>query len=53
MVILQYLHRGKWVDCGEFYSDHLAWISLGGDDFNYRTIDRESGEVIVSKSSNL
>lgn len=31
MITLQYYNRGEWVNVGEWYSEHLAWISLGGD----------------------
>lgn len=27
----------------------IAWVSLGGDDYNYRTID-ENGNVLTDKS---
>ena len=50
MIKLQYFNGTDWVDCGRFGHDCLAWISLGGDDFNYRTID-ENGEVITDKSA--
>lgn len=50
MVTLQYFNGEKWVDCGNFGNENIAWISLGGDDFNYRTVDKESGEVLTDKS---
>jgi len=49
MIILQYFNGEKWIYCGEFCHDWIAWMSLGGDDFNYRTID-ENGVVVTDKS---
>mgnify|MGYP003636970136 CR=1 FL=1 len=46
MVKLQYFNGETWSDCGEFYSDRMAWVSLGDDNKNYRTVD-ESGSVIT------
>lgn len=28
----------------------MAWISLGGDDSNYRTVDADTGKVLTDKS---
>lgn len=50
MITLQYLSRGKWIDVGVFGNERIAWISLGGDDFNYRTVDKELGKVLTDKS---
>ena len=41
MITLQYFNSKEWVDCGNFGNEHIAWISLGGDDFNYRTVDKD------------
>jgi hypothetical protein len=49
MITLQYFNGSVWVDCGNFGHDRIAWVSLGGDDYNYRTID-EDGKVITDKS---
>lgn len=49
MVKLEYFNGKSWVACGEFANDKIAWISLGGDDLNYRTVDAE-GKVITDKS---
>ncbi|WP_372809450.1 hypothetical protein [Litorivivens sp.] len=48
MVNLQYFNGDEWIDCGDFHSEHIAWISLGGDDLNYRTVD-ENGKVLTDK----
>lgn len=50
MVKLQYFNGKKWVPCGEFASERNAWISLGCDNFNYRTVDAETGKVLTDKS---
>jgi len=49
MVTLQYFNGIEWVEWGKFGHDRMAWISLGGDDFNYRTID-SGGNVVTDKS---
>lgn len=49
MVKLQYYCENKQVDVSEWTNEAMAWISLGGDDFNYRTIDR-NGKVLTDKS---
>lgn len=46
MVRLEYFSNGEWIDCGEFHSERIAWISLGSDNLNYRTVDKETGEVL-------
>jgi hypothetical protein len=50
MITLQYLSRGKWIDVGVFGNERMAWISLGGDDLNYRTVDKELTKVLTDKS---
>lgn len=50
MVILQYFNGKQWVHCVNWQNEQLAWISLGGDDFNYRTVDAKSGDVLTDKS---
>jgi hypothetical protein len=49
MVTLQYFNGTEWSDCGEFHTNHIAWISLGDDNENYRTVN-ESGDVLTDKS---
>lgn len=36
----------------EFTNERIAWISLGSDDFNYRTVDDETGEILTDKTEN-
>jgi len=50
MITLQYFNGDKWIECGNFYEENLAWISLGGDDIGYRTVDKETGKVLTDKS---
>ncbi len=50
MIKLQYNNGNEWVDCGEFHNEIIAWMSLGGDDLNYRTIDSD-GVVLTDKSN--
>lgn len=50
MVLLQYFNGKDWIPAGGFANETSAWISLGGDDDNYRTVDQDSGEVLTDKS---
>ena len=49
MVTLQWFDGQKWVDTETWQNETLAWVSLGGDDYNYRTVD-ENGKVLTDKS---
>jgi len=49
MVILEYFNGESWEKVGEFGNERIAWISLGGDDQNYRTIDA-FGHILTDKS---
>lgn len=51
-VMLQYLNSdGEWVPAGgPFHSEWTAWVSLGGDDFNYRTVDANDYSIITDRS---
>lgn len=50
MVRLEYFNGKAWVPCGAFVNEHLAWISLGGDDKNYRTVDENTGKTLTDKT---
>ena len=51
MIKLEYFNGNEWVSAGDtWHSEAMAWISLGGDDYNYRTVDNETGEVLNDKS---
>jgi expansin (peptidoglycan-binding protein) len=46
---LQYFNGKKWVNVGRpFVYEHIAWMTLGGDDKNYRTVDAQ-GNVLTDK----
>jgi len=50
-VYLEYYNGKEWKPCsGDFHHEHIAWISLGGDDLNYRTVDINTGKVLTDKS---
>lgn len=49
MITLEYFNGKTWEPCGLFHTEEFAWISLGGDDRNYRTVD-DSGKVLTDKS---
>ena len=48
-IYLQYWNGKAWIPCGHFWSEFAAWISLGGDNRNYRTVDA-LGNVLTDKS---
>lgn len=51
MVNIEYFDGSKWVPAGgPFGNEKIAWISLGGDEFNYRTVDSSTGEILTDKS---
>jgi hypothetical protein len=50
MIRLEYFNGKEWVKAGEFFNENVAWISLGGDDINYRTVDSDTDEVLTDKS---
>ena len=53
MVNLEYFDGENWTNVvNNFYKEEIAWITLGGDDFNYRTVDSETGKVLTDKSEN-
>lgn len=49
MILLQYYNGKEWVLVGKYITENMAWISLGGDDIDYRTVT-EDGSVITDKS---
>ena len=49
MIELQYFNGTEWVKVSTWANENIAWISLGGDDYNYRTVD-EKGNVLTDKS---
>lgn len=52
-VQLEYWNGKKWSPAGRpFFSERTAWISLGGDDLNYRTVDSH-GNVLTDKRAKI
>ena len=50
---LQYFNGVEWVPvAGVWTQEWMAWASLGGDDYNYRTVDKD-GKVLTDKSGGL
>lgn len=49
MIELQYFTGTEWITVSTWAAEWMAWVSLGGDDCNYRTLD-ETGEVLTDKS---
>lgn len=49
MIELQYFDGTKWETVSTWHNEMLAWVSLGDDNFNYRTVD-ENGKVLTDKS---
>lgn len=48
MIELQFLNKKEWTTISKWEHEYIAWISLGGDDINYRTI--QNGKVLTDKS---
>jgi len=48
MITLEYFNGTEWVHAGEYPQEWMAWVALGGDDRNYRTIDSE-GNILTTK----
>ena len=42
---LEYWNGAEWVFVSDWYSEAFAWLSLGCDNYNYRTVD-ENGKVL-------
>ena len=49
IIELQYFNGTEWIKVGTWGNEEIAWSTLGGNDYNYRTID-EDGKVITDKS---
>lgn len=50
MFRLEYFNGKTWVHCGEWANETLAWISLGGDDKGYRTVNIETNQVMTDNT---
>lgn len=40
MIEPQYFNGTEWITVSTWVNEHVAWVSLGGDTDNYRTIDK-------------
>lgn len=49
MITLEYFDGKKWSKVGEYVNENIAWVTLGTDNFNYRTVD-ENGKVLTDMS---
>lgn len=49
MVRLQWYDGKKWIDVGKFHNNTFAWMSLGSDNLNYRTMD-ENDKILKDTS---
>lgn len=47
MYKLEYFNGKEWTHVSEWANGNMAWISLGGDTYNYRLLD-PNGKVIKS-----
>lgn len=48
MVYVQYWNGSEWISAGgPFGNETVALMTLGGDNYNYRTVD-ENGKVLTS-----
>lgn len=55
MVKIEYFNGKEWVSAGgPFGDEELAWISLGGDNLDHRTVDADTNKVLTEnmRSSN-
>lgn len=51
MITLQYKGiNGEWTNVSQWPTEALCWATLGGDNYNYRTVD-ESGKVLTDHSN--
>lgn len=48
MIRLEYYNGKEWILVGEYQNELIAWVTLGGDNFNHRTVD-ENGIVLTDK----
>jgi expansin (peptidoglycan-binding protein) len=49
MVRLEYFNGTEWILIDVYHNEHIAWVTLGGDDYNYRTVSMR-GQVLTDKS---
>lgn len=49
MIELQYFNGKDWQTVSEWANEMIAWSSLGGDNYGYRTVDAD-GNVLTDKN---
>ena len=49
MITLEYFNGEEWIFVDEYNHEWIAWVTLGDDNLNYRTVD-EDGNVLTDKS---
>lgn len=52
MIRLEYFNGKEWVPVGYWHNEATAWVSLGRDNLNYRTVDH-AGKVLTDKSRKI
>ena len=50
MVTLEWFNGKEWTVVSQWANEMIAWISLGDDNCNYRTVDEE-GNVLTDRSN--
>ncbi len=51
MVNLEYFNGEKWTLVGCSYpNERVAWLTLGPDNVNYRTVDSKTKKVLTDRS---
>ena len=50
MVTLEYFDGEKWAFVGTYPNAKVAWVALGSDNHNYRTIDE--GTILTAEIAN-
>ena len=46
MIKLEYFDGTKWCYVGEYVNENIAWVTLGTDNYNFRTVD-ENGNAVL------
>jgi hypothetical protein len=48
---LEYWNGEEWMEAGTFISSESAWVFLGSDNMNYRSVHVPTGEVLLNNST--
>ena len=49
MIKLQYYNGQEWTTVSEWNSAYAAWVSLGEDTLNYRSLDAQGNVIVQNK----